>query len=144
MGKVDGRIDRMTGANNPNWNGGTSDYENHADMKRVRLIKLQQVKGRCEVCGEKAHSIHHIDGSKNNHDIDNLAVLCQKCHGTIHSGRKNKTSKYIRECGMTLKEIAEKVGACPGTVGKAFRKNGEEKEYFLRKLKVLDKFSDIV
>lgn len=39
----------------------------------------------CEVCGDKAVDIHHIDcrgmgGSKTKDTIDNLMAVCRKCH----------------------------------------------------------------
>lgn len=112
----------ITGDKNPNWNGGTAEYPNHAEMKRNRLIKLQETNNKCEVCGEEAHCIHHVDGSKDNHSLENLVVVCKKCHATLHAGRENgnfstrpKTSKYIREYGMTLKEMSEKYGGSPLT-----------------------------
>ncbi len=108
------QAERMKGENNPRWNGGVSEYPNHADMKRNRLIRLKEADGKCEVCGDEAYCVHHIDGSRDNHAIDNLVVLCKKCHGILHSARinsKTQTSKYIRLYGMTMKQIAEKYGA---------------------------------
>ena len=36
----------------------------------------------CCVCRvpNKSIQIHHIDGNPNNHDIDNLTLLCLQCH----------------------------------------------------------------
>ena len=49
---------------------------------------------KCEICGEENDlTIHHIDGNGRhnqekglpmNNDINNLIVLCRKCHGSIH------------------------------------------------------------
>ncbi len=77
---------------NPRWNSGNSEYLDHADMKRARLIKLQQTNYTCEGCGikgsrQKIH-IHHKDLSKTNHDPANLEVLCPKCHKKKHSKHK--------------------------------------------------------
>ncbi len=100
----------VRGKKNVNWKGGVAEYPDHYTMKRNRLLKLKQVNGKCEKCDEKAILIHHKDGSKNNHSLDNLIPLCQKCHGVIHTGRKNKTSKYKNLYGITLKEMIEKYG----------------------------------
>jgi len=112
------------GEENINWKGGVADYPNHSEMKRNRLIKLKEANGKCEACEEEAFCVHHLDGSVDNHSLDNLAVLCKKCHYILHAGRneenfsvRRKTSKYIREYGMTLKGIANKYG---GT-GAAYR-----------------------
>ena len=94
-------------------------YQNHYYMKQQRLIKLQQVKGKCEICGEKANCIHHKDGSVNNHDLENLIVLCQSCHVIIHKPEGDSIvyqahcehgSKFIRLYGMTLHAISNKLG----------------------------------
>ena len=110
----------VKGKDNPKWNGGVSEYPNHYEMKKNRLIKLKEVDGKCEACGEDAYCVHHLDGSNDNHQLDNLAVLCKKCHSILHAGRENnnhsqrlKTSKYIRLYGMTLSEMANQYG---GTV----------------------------
>ena len=105
--------DNMRGPKNPRWNGGTSEYPNHSQMKRNRLEKLKQAHNKCEVCGGEAFCIHHIDESVDNHDLDNLAILCRKCHSILHAGRQN-TSKYTREYGMTLHEMTDKFGGSPG------------------------------
>ena len=88
------------------------EYKNHYQMKKNRIIKLQQTKAKCEICGEKAFEIHHRDETKENHSVKNLIVLCKKCHSIVHSGRKNKTSKFVRLYGMTLDQMAEKCGGC--------------------------------
>jgi 5-methylcytosine-specific restriction endonuclease McrA len=105
------------GERNHRWNGGTSDYPHHYEMKKNRVIKMKNTKGKCEVCGKQGQHIHHIDGSKDNHVLENLILLCVKCHGIVHNGRKNKTSKFFRLYGMTLKELAEKYG---GTTAKYY------------------------
>jgi len=42
------------GKRNGNWKGGTAEYPNHYEMKKNRLIKLQQTKGKCEACRKRA------------------------------------------------------------------------------------------
>lgn len=89
------------------------EYPNHYQMKQNRLIKLKQASGKCEVCNEPAKAIHHIDLCKDNHNLDNLIVLCTNCHHTLHAEEKRvikKTTKFIRTYGMTLRQIKEKYG----------------------------------
>ena len=75
------------GSKNCNWKGGIFEYPNHHKMKRNRLIKLKQQKEKCEICGKKAKTIHHLDKSKNNHNIKNLILVCCHCHFSIlHKG----------------------------------------------------------
>lgn len=93
-------------------------YKDHYALKKARLEKLQKTKGLCETCGERGNVVHHIDGDHDNHEADNLVVLCNKCHGACHRedkhskkyGTRTKTSKYIRAYGKTLEEIAEITG----------------------------------
>jgi len=106
------------GENNPKWKGGVAEYPNHAEFKRMRLLVLKKSKGRCELCGERANIVHHIDGSKDNHSLNNLIALCSSCHRAIHAednGTENwkRTSKYIRKYGMSLRQMSEKYGGSP-------------------------------
>lgn len=94
-------------------------YQNHYLMKQNRLIKLQQTKSKCEVCNRRANLIHHKDGTYDNHNLENLIVLCHSCHAIIHAKRGNlnkHTSKYIREYGLTLQEISKKLHASQTTI----------------------------
>ena len=105
------------GKNNINWNGGVSEYSNHAKLKKQRLIVLKNSKGKCEICGKQARIVHHIDGSLSNHSIDNLISLCNPCHRAVHqedlygaAQNGGRTSKFIRIYGITLQEMALKYG----------------------------------
>jgi hypothetical protein len=105
------RCPSMQGQRNPKWNGGTSEYQDHYLLKKARIEKLKSVQGKCEICGERAQMVHHIDGSTSNHDLSNFLVICHSCHRVLHvserDGGGNKTSKYIRIYGMTIKQVAE-------------------------------------
>ena len=68
------------GNKNGNWKGGKSEYFNHSEMKKARLKKLKKVNYICEICGEKATEIHHLDKIKSNHKLSNLIAVCHKCH----------------------------------------------------------------
>lgn len=84
-------------------------YPNHYRMKKNRILKLQQTRGKCEVCGERGFQIHHKDGDKGNHKIENLLLLCRKCHMIIHQGRQNQ-SKFIKLYGISVGEMVKKYG----------------------------------
>ena len=111
------------GPDNPRWNGGASDYPDHYLMKINRMKKLQMTKCKCEICGERAEQIHHIDGTKKNHAIENLMAICHKCHGVLHTRieenlgkttpihhyrkhRTNKISKFRNLFGRSVEEFA--------------------------------------
>ena len=115
--------EKKKGENNPRWNGGNSQYPDHAELKRVRIEVLKKSKGKCEICGNTAKIVHHIDGDKSKHLINNLIALCINCHESLHyddEGKsivrgniKNKerpTTKYRNIYGMTMSEIAKKFG----------------------------------
>lgn len=107
------------GENNPRWSGGKDkySYENHHLMKKNRLIKIkQQKKGKCEICGGNGKHVHHKDDNKTNHSLDNLILLCQKCHGRLHKGRKNSTSIWIRRYGFTQETLCKKLSCCYQTL----------------------------
>ena len=119
----------IKGERNPRWNGGTSEYPGHAEFKRNRIIKLKETAGKCEICGNRATVVHHVDESKENHALENMIPLCRKCHGTIHNCEEggNRTSKYKRLYGMTIKEIS---GLLEGSTGWVYKL---EKDGLLKK-----------
>jgi hypothetical protein len=100
------------GERNGNWKGGVADYTNHYDMKKARLLKLEQVGAKCEECGKRKPKeklmVHHLDGSKDNHDLDNFKLVCHKCHISVYHAKRFN--------GLTVKEIAVKVGCSLGIV----------------------------
>ena len=107
-------------------------YPKHYEMKLARLEKIKQTQGKCEVCGGPAKSIHHIDFTKNNHKIENLAVLCYHCHNLLHS--KNcpcsgikRTTKMLEIYGHSITEMAE-IFNVPPTRIYGWHKQGKLKE----------------
>lgn len=75
-------------------NGGHQDYPNHSLFKRNRLIVLKE-NPLCSGCGDKtnrlAQHVHHIDGSRDNHEISNLLPVCVRCHFSIHRNLMTKS-----------------------------------------------------
>jgi len=126
------------GENNPRWNGGNSDYPNHAEFKRARIEVLKKSKGKCEICGEPAKIVHHVDGEKSNHDINNLIALCWGCHEPLHCNNNGKSvkgrpTKYGSIYGMPLRELANIFGVCPSTVH-YWLKNPEKEKWLKEQL----------
>lgn len=103
------------GSLNGRWSGGkTSYYNNHYQLKLNRRAKLKECENKCESCGETNTILNasRKDGDKNNHDIDNLIMLCSKCMGT------KQNSKYKTKFGCTLKELGHEFGVSLSTLYK--------------------------
>jgi 5-methylcytosine-specific restriction endonuclease McrA len=50
-----------------------------------RQALIQLLGGKCATCGGLDElRIHHIDGNPANAALENLKVLCGKCHGPVH------------------------------------------------------------
>lgn len=68
----------VRGEAHPQWKGGT-DYRRRA---------IEHYGGFCHTCGyDKEPSllwVHHKDFGRTNHDLDNLEVLCIRCHLELH------------------------------------------------------------
>jgi len=127
-------LDRPKGVKgelNHNWKGGIAHYPDQTTMKRNRKIKIEQQKGKCEICNRKGTRIHHKDGSRTNHLLENLKLLCTKCHGRVHRGRRAKTSIWIRRYGINAKDLGKKLNCSYETLVK-WHKNGDIR-YFLGK-----------
>lgn len=63
----------------------------------------------CEVCGNKAVDIHHIDcrgmgGTKEKDRIENIMAMCRKCH--IDLGDKKQFLEYLKEIHKTRLQYA--------------------------------------
>lgn len=65
---------------------------------KIRLLKEGLKQNECEVCGLSQWNnlplnieLHHIDGNRTNHHIDNLQMICPNCHSQTDNYRaKNK------------------------------------------------------
>lgn len=62
-----------------------SRKKKNEEYSKVRKEYLQQVGGRCEVCGGQATDIHHKSKrGKNLCAKDTFLALCRQCHTKIH------------------------------------------------------------
>jgi len=65
-----------------------------------RNVALKLYGRKCELCNnlffiKKLH-IHHLDGNRQNNNIDNFSILCHRCHTLLHCRwAKNKRSQKI-------------------------------------------------
>ena len=103
------------GSGNGRWSGGkTSYYSNHYQLKLNRKAKLKECGNKCESCGKTDTILKASkkDGDKNNHDMNNLIMLCSICMGT------KQNSKYKTKFGSTLKELGHEFGVSLSTLYK--------------------------
>lgn len=64
----------------------------------ARKVALKHKKLVCEICNERWNlDVHHKDGNWKNNSLENLRVLCKKCHGKTRW-------KQNPVCGRTLKQ----------------------------------------
>ncbi len=83
--------DRMTGENNPKWNGGKSLSYGY----RVVLVNKKEPRYHFEhrvlmenILGRKllnTEVLHHVDGDKLNNNLDNLQLMSRSEHSKFHS-----------------------------------------------------------
>lgn len=80
--------ERMKGSNNPNWKEEAIHSPNYNMLKT--MIKLgdishSQLSGKTlEEDNAKAFHVHHIDGNRENDNLDNLIVVTSREHNQIH------------------------------------------------------------
>ena len=89
-----------------------SPYKNYHLMQENRSRKLTGTP-LCAKCGKRATLIHHVDLSKDTHDIGNLMSLCPKCHNKPGFHNNNK---YVDWFGVGLSKLAECFGLAPNTI----------------------------
>ena len=100
-------------------------YHTNLHSLKGRLLKNNIFEYKCYQCGKKTIEqngqiipiplqLHHIDGDRQNNDINNLTLLCPICHSltTNFRGKKKVKRQYIY-CSKCGKEIRKnKYGLC--------------------------------
>lgn len=93
-----------TGENSSNWKGGITperqEFYISDEWKKACSEVYKRDNAQCQRCGNKDNlHVHHIVTFANKElraDIDNLVLLCAKCHRFVHS-KKNNNREYTRE-----------------------------------------------
>lgn len=98
----------VTGSNHPNWKGGCTPERQalYSSQEWVHLVKAvwRRDNATCQRCkkyaitkgGNRFHIHHKLGFSEypdSRLDIDNLVLLCQKCHRWVHS-KKNTNGEW--------------------------------------------------
>ncbi len=81
-------------------NGEYPEYQ--TNKLRLALIKYKIKPARCEICGLETwnnHQIplelHHIDGDRFNHKLENLILICPNCHAQTETYRGKHSKKNL-------------------------------------------------
>lgn len=93
-----------TGENSSNWKGGITperqEFYISDEWKKACSEVYKRDNAQCQRCGNKDNlHVHHIVTFANKElraDINNLVLLCAKCHRFVHS-KKNNNREYTRE-----------------------------------------------
>lgn len=72
--------------NRRNFQNKYKDYRKSKEWEDLKNVALKRANNTCEVCGKSAQVVHHKTYPANFKDdnLDNLQVLCKKCHYNIH------------------------------------------------------------
>jgi len=76
----------------------------HRLKKEVGLFVLNKFNYKCSLCNSSENlCVHHIikmePNNPNYNDIDNLTVLCRRCHMSLHR-RQNDINHFNHKTGM--------------------------------------------
>ncbi|RPJ79215.1 MAG: HNH endonuclease [Alphaproteobacteria bacterium] len=76
------------------------EYMDSNEWKSLRKLAYQRAKHKCELCLEKASSVHHVKYPKIYKEdcLDNLVVVCDKCHKLLHGIRGLQIHEKIKFC----------------------------------------------
>lgn len=79
----------------------------------IRAKVFSYCQDRCVICHTKIKlQIHHIDNNSRNNLFENLVVVCNKCHKSIHAidreSRITKTIKVIKRKKKTKKKLSKR------------------------------------
>lgn len=86
------------GEKNPNWKGGAARIR----TGRTRAERLYLQIGSCTSCGSPKTERHHRDDNTLNNSLDNVAILCRRCH-MAEDGRLEKFYAMARRKKDTCK-----------------------------------------
>ena len=72
---------------------------------KIGLVVYDKFERKCSQCGgENDLTIHHLDGNGRNNEesglpvnneLDNLILICRRCHGSIHGKQGGRPKKVV-------------------------------------------------
>lgn len=79
----------------PRWSGSTRGQRLPRDWNTRRLIVMKRDNSTCYLCGSSATEVDHkVAGD--NHDLSNLAAICNKCHRAKSSTEGHQAKQGTR------------------------------------------------
>jgi len=68
------------------------EYLQSDKWKKLRAEARKKAKKKCELCGGEPKNVHHVKYPKclENDCLDNLLVVCKKCHNKLHGIKDEK------------------------------------------------------
>ena len=97
------------GKDHPNWKGRTKEdilRVGWSSWKKIRQVILKR-DTICLGCGKKDGklNVHHIDKNWKNNNLDNLILLCNKCHGKVHSKNPVRKEKLLQRISWQITRL---------------------------------------
>lgn len=78
------------GNRHPSWKGGHSYTYN----RKFYIPLVKTLKQCCCLCGNIKNLLtHHIDGNYEHNELDNISIVCKKCHYKVHKTIAKKLKK---------------------------------------------------
>ncbi|MDO9213481.1 MAG: HNH endonuclease [Methylococcales bacterium] len=79
-------------SNNTKQHESYPDYLNSKKWDDLKKIALERADYQCELCDAPYNHVHHVKYPKRYKEdhVDNLVVVCEKCHARLHGIRENK------------------------------------------------------
>lgn len=84
-----GRRGKRCGPSNPAYVHGQACDPYSPEFNKAKKQKIRKRDGyTCQMCGEPARGVHHIDYDKHSNEDINLIVLCKSCHSQTNFNRE--------------------------------------------------------
>lgn len=81
--------------------------------------EIRSKNDKCEICGEDATQVHHMNFDRDDHSYSNLKILCIKCHRILH----HKTFSSHTNANLRHKNNGNYKGGLFGFDGAYLRKD---------------------
>ena len=75
------------------------EYLETPQWKDLREQAMYRADNKCEFCRRTGHAVHHVKYPKVFKDdhLDNLVMVCRRCHELCHGIRRGSTPMHIED-----------------------------------------------